>query len=219
MNIIVVSVLSLLVTFAPLLQEDKRDFLDLTKPKPEDKAKTSSGVGIAGGGSGTRRLDLPLRMRILNFEQQGKYFGDKIFYEVSIENISDTNLLIPWTADLLECSENPARSLLERMDMSLVLVWQDTAAGDAWITFSGSYGCVNDPKTFRMLHPGERIKVRAGGSTYVIDANERAPLAPLLPRTFTVKARLSLSHSAVKGVQFRPALSENSFIVEFKKRQ
>lgn len=219
MNIIVVSVLFLLATFAPSLQEDKRNFLDLTKPKPEDKETASHGVGIAGWGSGTRQLDLPLRLRVLNSRQLGKYVGDKVYYEVSIENIGGADLRIPWTADLQECSENPARSLLEQIDMSLILVVQDAVAEGTWIALSKIYGCAKDPKTQRVLHPGEHVRVRAGGVASVIGSAERERFAPLLPRKFTVKAELSYPHSLEKGVKFRPVLSENGFTVEFHRRQ
>lgn len=214
MNIFFLFCLLLAGTFAPLPQHQKADFLDLTKPKPEDKAKTSSAVGIVGGGSGTRTVDLPLRVRVLKSQQMGKYLGEKIFYEVSIENIGGADLRIPWTAEYQQCSK-----LLDQRGMSLILVIQDTVAGGTWIAFSGIYGCANDPNTLRVLHPGEHVRVRAGGVASVMNESERGRLGPLSPRKFTVKAELFYSYSFEKGVRFRPALSENSFIVELKKRQ
>jgi len=209
--------LSLLLISNAQQQED--NFLDLTKVKPSNKGKlfgTGSGGGV--GTNDTRFESLPLRITLLSLDNRSYQLGERAIYEVRLENISGTTLVIPWSPDLDKVKPDERVYPTGYMDAFLRLVIKDEVSGDESITGQGLYGSQLVPSSLKTLRPREAVTIRASGHLGFGNTDVTKRVLIKLPHTFEVRAGFSLRDRPFNS-RYQPALSANSLTVELKKRQ
>jgi len=153
----------------------------------------------------------------VSLDKQQYELGEQFIYEVSIENISNQPLLLPWEPDRGKVAPGPtsAQSSLNQMSLSLVI---EELEGDAIFGAQNIYGSDSVPGSLQKLLPGRKVRIRIPGGWYLGTQDLQKRVLPLLPRQFTVKAKLELEYQNKSVIEQYTPLFSDSLLVEMKKR-
>ena len=197
------------------------ELLDLTKKKVEVQANKSKGglkgsgsASLIGQGDGDRKsLTLPLKLTLTKMDKQKYKLGEAFVYDVSLENVGDQILLIPWEPDKEKVQADPPTDPSKLREVSLYLIFEELKS-DAIFGSENIYASSSVPGSFKKLLPGQEVKIRVPGVWYFLIENVRYQVLPTLPRVFTVQAKFILKEGIVKA--YEPVFS-NSLQVELER--
>ncbi|MGH9879389.1 MAG: hypothetical protein ACRD5H_17295, partial [Nitrososphaerales archaeon] len=206
----------------PLASYQDDNFLDLTRIKrsPANESKTTGkgqGVGAVVGHTSKSRSN-PLKVTLLSLHKQSYQLGDEIIYDVSLENISNSIAIIPWSPDqdAVKPDENKTPPGYLVANLSLVII--DEISGEQFIAGQGLYGSTVVPRSLKRIAPKQSVRIRVPGRLVFYSADEAKRISQKLPYKVEVRARFSFlqGHSAS---QVESIASTNSIFVDLKKRQ
>jgi hypothetical protein len=205
-------VLLLPVIFLSTTQQG--ELLDLTKKKvATGTEKYAPGIGGLDGGTGSKPSPLPLKVVLERLDKQQYELGNQFMYEISIENVGAKSLQIPWEPDREEALNHSA-------DLDVLSLWLqiDELGNDAIFGVEEIYGAKSQPKTFKTLAPGGKLRFRADGIWFVGDQSTAGTFSRILPNKLNVRAHVKLDSYPIATTRFRPALS-NVLSLVFRKRK
>lgn len=210
--------ISLCLLLMPMAQGRSDNFLDLTKLKPpKDEKLTARGGGGVSGSHDTPFPKLPLEITLLNLDNGSYKMGQEMIYEVTIRNVGQDIVLIPWSPDPTEVRRNGQTYPSGYADGNVGLVIHDEIAGDQVVYGPWLYGSDLVPSSLKKLRPGQTVRIRAPGRWAIADSNGSQRILSRLPQKYVVRARFSLSNHTF-APQPEPIMSANSVTVELKRR-
>jgi len=193
------------------------DFLDLARPgEPDTRVGRPGSISIAGpiDGMPIRQEPWPLKVTLLSVDRTVYMIGERVTFEVSLENTWPDRLMIPWGApvDLDRIDPGP-EAPAGYLSALIGLV----AEGDS-IAHDGICGSRLVPQSLRWLKPGERVRVRAHSN---IQTSEKR-LLDSLPIEVDLKASFSFVEGSSEGLPrgdrlWQPAVSANSIRIRIER--
>ena len=145
--------------------------------------------------------------------------GERIIYEVSLENRGDEVLLLPWEPDRekIQPDHIGSQSGLLEVSVFISLIF-DQKRTTVLPGVEGVYGSPSLPESIKELLPGQKVRIRSSGLWYVGDADLYQRIMPQLPRAYSVRAEYWLKDSTGHRTKnYEPVLS-NSLTVELTRR-
>jgi hypothetical protein len=201
-----------------LSRMQRGDLLDLTREEVPKAAGKISGGGMGVGVVGEKPPQSPLRVRLLWLDKERYVYSGRLVYEVSITNVSEKPVTIPWKPD--RSYQFPAPGASVSAELSLVFNSSKTPGAAAGVHFLS--GSLNQPRSLRTLRPAETVRIRAPGTTdFAGTDQERSQIWAALPSKFEVRAELKLERVRPSGGRLlseQPVASVNSITVELTRR-
>ena len=218
-----VKVFCLCLLLVPTVQRKDNNFLDLTRKPPHQKQRsgTGRGGGMGPGGGDGRSFPVkivPLKVVLLSLDKSSYQLGDQVIYEVTLENVTDKVLVIPWSVDYDRVKPNEEHDPPGYMWAYLSLVIKDEISGDQFMAGRGINGSQLLRGSLKRLQPGQRVRIRAKAPWSGFQEAVYKRVLAKLPQTFEVRADFALYDPAINP-RFEPALSTNSLSVELRRRQ
>lgn len=198
----------------PLLQltsETGKDSLLLDLAEPEIRQKLDSRTGGCGGGRLTGlshgdlgRPTLPTEMHFELLDGEGYSVGEAIVYEVRFTNRGHQPVWFPWspyseTAYGKGC-QWPAVPGARALRGWVQLAFEDQQGYVETIAAQDLYGISTQPSSYRVLAPGETVRVRAAGKvnfSTIIEKRIKEHLPFALPQAFAATASFGLDDSSL----------------------
>ncbi len=210
------ALLSLLLSLSALAQSV--EILDLTKKtgKPETGVSVTGGGGLIGGTS-TRKATLPLRVKLEKLDKQQYETGERFVYEISLENIGNEVLLLPWEPD--EKKIQSGKSLGKPAESSVMYVSLAVDELDRDVIFGAEriFSASSMPGTYKRLSPGQKVMIRASGVWFIGSADASKQLLLTLPRRLAVRAKIKIGDYPTDAKNYDPAFS-NALTIDLTKR-
>jgi hypothetical protein len=195
-------------------------FLDATKvevrPEPGHSIEGGEPLSINCGGSSTGQFGCsspvkkpsPLRVRLLKLDRGEYRRMDRIWYDVSITNVSDQRVTLPWSPVPINRRDRPATGYRHALvELTFKRPNHDDWVADRFVL----YGAPTVDGSLRVVHPGETVVVRMAGifsgSGYQDSRN------PMLYPTPDLQIAVAISMFAPSDEMFRLseiAYSENT---------
>jgi len=202
-----------LVTSAPA---QDTNVLDLTKLRASsEQTMTGSGGGLGPSMSTPKTTSLKVTLKSLN--KTNYYLGERVSYEIMLQNITTHTVVIPWTPDQLSVKPSLKEYPSGYMEGNISLFISDKSSGDQFLDVQSLYGSHLVPNSLKKLRPGERVRILAAGKINLIDANFYSRMLPRLPQTFIVKARVTFD-TIPKSSHYTHSESTNRLSITINKR-
>lgn len=195
------------------------DFLDLTKysrPGQETRGEnqTASGTIEVGGGSGTRTPELPLKITLLSMDKNSYTLGDEAIFDVTLENIGQATIAIPWSPDSSIGSPFQDDSPPNNRLAVISLIVGTNPSNQQRAAAYGLYGSEIVQGSLKKLQPGHKVRIRVPFHWQFFDAEAARELVKRSAQRFPVRAEIFLRG---KRISYLPATSANSLTVELKR--
>jgi hypothetical protein len=222
-------VLSLCLLFTSVGVGQDEELLDLITLKAAKASQAhdepTTGGGSASGDSG-ERPQCPVKLTLARVDKPVYQIGDEIVYEAIVENVSQEKVLLPASLDGSDAEfAASARYLANYSAYSRVylsLEAENTETYPQIFVNDVLYGAEPRPGSFRILSPGQKLRIRTSGLVRFINSGFFEKFASELPKKCEVRVSLTLFHfrNRVAGFtqQFdEPAVSANSVTIELRK--
>ena len=162
-------ILTLVITTAAV--ESYVATLDLTKEFRSRRTASRLNGGLAGEVPGQPPTPFPITIELLSVDKNDYSVGDAIIYEVSLQNTSTRDVVIPWTPDS-EWEPAAEKLLGEPQGYREALVDLDylNPRGEHHaFAFRTIEGADSVPKSVLLLRPGQRARIKGSG-TFRVDS-------------------------------------------------
>jgi hypothetical protein len=210
-------------------EEGDENFLDLTKFKPAAPQPGTAGAPAVvqdtrfnPSTAGKRGpLAAPLKVTLERLDAGSYQLGDKVIYEVTMENVSQELQTIPWSPDENKVKARGRYEPHDYTDAFLGLVVKDKALGDQFVAVQGVYGSASVPGSLKTLLPGQKVRIRAQGQMFFAAADVSEKVSRKLsksPLKLKVQARYSL-HPGPAAPDSGPVVSANAETIELLAKQ
>jgi hypothetical protein len=167
--------------------------LDVTGATVETRRYEPLSTSATGGGVGSSiRVKQPVELTLNNVQVAHGPLGEKLIYEITLENLTDQPIDIPWAPNPRDIEPSPLRPYQYQIaQFGLLLI---DSSGEARVlqdvTIFGSLAS----HTLQQLRPHERIQIRAAAgmrspTEHTLQGNKRPAL----------RAFWSQSHATVTG--------------------
>jgi hypothetical protein len=140
-------------------------YLDLTTPAPRMPTRSPKRFSGESCGIGGPVTSPGATVTLISLDKSTYSLGEKITFELKIENSGKETIEIPWTPDLalLEPSDRTQYFSYRSASFGITLTVPDS---DHFLFVLGfSYGSTDLPGTIRQLRPGQSFVVRARGKS------------------------------------------------------
>jgi hypothetical protein len=226
-------VLSLCLLFTSVGVGQDEELLDLialkaakaaSRPHNEETSGVGSGVGYA---SNEKRPRCPVKITLAQLDRASYRIGDRLVYEAVVENVSEEKILLPASVEGSE-EEFAANarylanySAYSRAYLSLAVKTELSEYPQIFV-IERLYGVETAPESYRILLPGQKLRIRGQGSVSFGSGVFFEKLAPELPRKYEVQVAIEFYHFRDRVPAFirqfdKPAVSTNSVTIELRK--
>jgi hypothetical protein len=166
----------------------------------------------------------PVAITLERVDKPVYQIGDLLVYEVTVENVSSEDVMIPTSRNEDERDVvYGARISGNSKSYAKALVDLHFADGklDESLTLTTLYGVTALPQSFRVLHPGRKLRIRDKEKVYFGDSDFRKRLAAETPKKVELRASLTLyvldSYLFNFVKKYKTAVSSNSVMIELRK--
>jgi hypothetical protein len=213
-------ILCLFLLLAPATRAQDDNFLDLTKmgfPKKEKVRGWGGSVGTGKSGDSRSSVDfVPLKLTLLNCDKLNYQLGDRVIYDVMLENVGDKTYVIPWSPDWEKVEGNAEEPPPGYLAAYLTLAIHDDTWGEMSMNGVALYGSKLLRGSLKSLRPGETVRIRAFSRWEFTEGEVARKVLTKLPSAFRVEARFSFMYS---NTSIPLVISTNSLTVELKRRR
>jgi hypothetical protein len=148
---------------------------------------------------------MPLQIKLESMDRNVYRERDQFFCRLSLQNVGQQDLTIPWEPDPEKVVTSVDAPMLEWL---LVLSLDGREYDRLTFPIRTLYGSTFSPVTLKVLRPGEQAEIIARGKwQFVTDASAKRAEATL-PRTVDVAARMDVL-TGVKGHVYSDVISIN----------
>jgi hypothetical protein len=210
----------LYLAWQPSVLSQSRDFLDLTKAQHStlDKGTGRSEGGRATVGHVRKQVSDPFKVTLLSLDKQSYQLGERVVYDILLENITNDPIVIPWSSDQRKVKPDDNKTPPRYTEAFLSLVLTTEVSGEQLIAGQGIYGSELVSGSLKRLLPKQAVRIRAPGQFIFFNVDVAKQMLVSLPRKIEVRARYSLQERSFNS-QFEPSASANSLVIEVRKRQ
>lgn len=200
--------------------QERDDYLGLKQNRPPQRERLSGiGTGAVGGlGHTSSWKPAMLKVTLVSLDKQTYELGEEVIYEITLENISKDDLIIPYSVDYDKVKPDEESNPPGYASMFLSLVINDELTGKQFVAGESLYGSELLSGSLKRLEPGQKVTIRIPGRLSFFEADVMKKILGKLPRTFAVRAMASLSGVSVDSPD-KTAISQNSLTLELQRRK